>query len=78
MTASLTPSTPIDAYSPRGPRPKQVLNPRRIMLYAVLVVALLYYILPLWVMVMTSLKGMPESGWAISLPRLPRSPLSHG
>nr|WP_232489211.1 carbohydrate ABC transporter permease [Rhodobacter amnigenus] len=36
------------------------MEPRRIMLYAVLLVAVLYYILPLWVMVMTSLKGMPE------------------
>lgn len=60
MMAAIPPSTPIDAYSPRGPKPKQVLNPRRIMLYAVLIVALLYYVLPLWVMVMTSLKGMPE------------------
>lgn len=44
----------------RGPRPRRVLNPTRLMVYAVLIVAALYYILPLWVMVMTSLKGMPE------------------
>ena len=30
------------------------------MLYGILIVMCLYYILPLWVMVMTSLKGMPE------------------
>ena len=30
------------------------------MLYGTLIVVCLYYILPLWVMVMTSLKGMPE------------------
>lgn len=53
-------SQPIDAYSPHGRKPKRVLDPKRIMLYGVLIVALLYYILPLWVMVMTSLKGMPE------------------
>ena len=45
---------------PRGPKPRRVLDPKRIMLYGVLLLALLYYILPLWVMVMTSLKGMPE------------------
>ncbi|MBU9698687.1 carbohydrate ABC transporter permease [Rhodobacteraceae bacterium HSP-20] len=53
-------SVPIDAYSPHGRKPKRIMEPRRIMLYAVLLVAVLYYILPLWVMVMTSLKGMPE------------------
>ena len=53
-------AVPIDTYSPHGRKPKRVLDPKRIMLYGVLLVALLYYILPLWVMVMTSLKGMPE------------------
>lgn len=45
---------------PRGAKPKKVLNARNIMLYGILLVVCLYYILPLWVMVMTSLKGMPE------------------
>jgi glucose/mannose transport system permease protein len=44
----------------RGPRPRRVLSPRNIMLYGTLIVMCLYYLLPLWVMVMTSLKGMPE------------------
>lgn len=46
--------------NPRGPRPRRILNPNRLMIYGVLVVAALYYIMPLWIMVMTSLKGMPE------------------
>lgn len=45
---------------PRGAKPKRVLSPRNIMLYGTLIVVCLYYLLPLWVMVMTSLKGMPE------------------
>jgi len=45
---------------PRGARPKRMLSPRNIVLYGILGLVALYYILPLWVMVMTSLKGMPE------------------
>jgi glucose/mannose transport system permease protein len=45
---------------PRGAKPKKTLSSRNIMLYGILIVVCLYYILPLWVMVMTSLKGMPE------------------
>ncbi|WP_093176965.1 carbohydrate ABC transporter permease [Pseudovibrio sp. Tun.PSC04-5.I4] len=36
------------------------MTPRNIMLYGTLIVVAIYYLLPLWVMVMTSLKGMPE------------------
>jgi glucose/mannose transport system permease protein len=45
---------------PRGAKPKRMLSPRNIVLYGILGLVALYYILPLWVMVMTSLKGMPE------------------
>ncbi len=45
---------------PRGPKPKRVLSPRNIMLYGTLFVAAAYYLLPLYVMIVTSLKGMPE------------------
>ncbi|WP_245419827.1 carbohydrate ABC transporter permease [Phyllobacterium salinisoli] len=34
--------------------------PATVMVYSILIVAALYYLLPLYVMVMTSLKGMPE------------------
>lgn len=46
--------------SPRGPRPRRIMDPRRIMLYSILFVAAVYYLLPLYVMMMTSLKGLPE------------------
>jgi len=45
---------------PRGAKPKKALSGRNIMLYGILIVVCVYYLLPLWVMVMTSLKGMPE------------------
>ncbi|CDM57802.1 MULTISPECIES: carbohydrate ABC transporter permease [Rhizobium] len=45
---------------PRGPKPKRVISPRNIMLYGTLFVAAAYYLLPLYVMIVTSLKGMPE------------------
>ena len=45
---------------PRGPKPRRAISPRNIMLYGILIVVCVYYLLPLWVMVMTSLKGMPE------------------
>ena len=46
--------------NPRGPKPKHVLSRRNIFLYGTLLVIGLYYAVPLYVMVMTSLKGMPE------------------
>ncbi|MBK5565569.1 MAG: carbohydrate ABC transporter permease [Ensifer sp. SSB1] len=45
---------------PRGAKPRRALSGRNIMIYGTLVVVALYYLLPLYVMVMTSLKGMPE------------------
>lgn len=56
----------IDAVAPKlgdgpsGPKPRPALSARNIMLYGTLIVAALYYLLPLYVMVVTSLKGMPE------------------
>jgi glucose/mannose transport system permease protein len=48
------------SIEPSGPKPKRRLSGGNIMLYGTLLVMCIYYILPLWVMVMTSLKGMPE------------------
>ena len=45
---------------PSGPKPQRRFSSRNIMIYGVLIVVALYYLLPLWVMVVTSLKGMPE------------------
>ena len=45
---------------PRGPKPQKALSRRNIMLYGTLTVIALYYAVPLYVMIVTSLKGMPE------------------
>jgi len=49
-----------DVSGPRGTKPRKVFSRRNIMLYGTLIMVALYYLLPLWVMVVTSLKGMPE------------------
>ena len=49
-----------DMSGPRGARPRKAISARNIMLYGILFVAAAYYLLPLYVMVVTSLKGMPE------------------
>ena len=60
-TSQIPASARIGADSgPRGPKPRRVLSPGNIMLYGTLIVVSVYSLLPLWVMVMTSLKGMPE------------------
>ncbi|MCA1440700.1 carbohydrate ABC transporter permease [Ensifer sp. IC4062] len=45
---------------PSGPKPRRTLSRRNIVVYGTLIVVALYYLLPLYVMFMTSLKGMPE------------------
>jgi glucose/mannose transport system permease protein len=45
---------------PQGKRPRRAISGRNVMLYGALGLAALYYLLPLYVMVVTSLKGMPE------------------
>ncbi len=45
---------------PQGPKPTKMLSQRNIFLYGTLLVAAFYYALPLYIMVVTSLKGMPE------------------
>ena len=49
-----------DAITPRGPKPRPRFSRTNIMLYGTLIVVALYYALPLYVMIVTSLKGMPE------------------
>ena len=58
--ADLSPDARRMADGPRGPRPNRALSGRNIMIYGTLIVVALYYLLPLYVMVVTSLKGMPE------------------
>ena len=49
-----------DLSGPSGPKPRRVLSRRNIILYGTLIVVAAYYLLPLYVMIVTSLKGMPE------------------
>ncbi|MDR6901776.1 glucose/mannose transport system permease protein [Rhizobium miluonense] len=55
--AALTENT---LSGPSGRKPRRVISGRNIMLYGTLFVAAAYYLLPLYVMIVTSLKGMPE------------------
>ncbi len=50
----------LDRSEPRGARPRPRLSRRNIILYGTLFVVAVYYLIPLYVMVVTSLKGMPE------------------
>ena len=45
---------------PRGPKPKKTFSRGNIFLYGTLILVSMYYLLPLYVMIVTSLKGMPE------------------
>ncbi len=45
---------------PHGPKPKKAMSRANIFLYGTLIMVSLYYLLPLYVMIVTSLKGMPE------------------
>jgi glucose/mannose transport system permease protein len=45
---------------PRGPKPRVTFSRRNVFIYGTLIFAAIYYLIPLYVMVMTSLKGMPE------------------
>ena len=49
-----------DLGGPRGPRPRVSFSRRNIFIYGTLIFAAIYYLIPLYVMVVTSLKGMPE------------------
>ena len=52
--------TTVAMEGPRGPKPQKTFSRRNIFLYGTLFIVAVYYLIPLWVMVMTSLKGMPE------------------
>lgn len=52
--------TPGVSDGPRGPKPKKAFSRANIILYGTLIMVSIYYLLPLYVMIMTSLKGMPE------------------
>ncbi len=43
-----------------GPKPRRVFSRNNIIIYGILIVLAVYYLLPFYVMLMTSLKGLPE------------------
>ncbi len=45
---------------PNGPKPKRMFDPSRIFIYAVLIITSLYFLLPLYVMLITSFKNLDE------------------
>jgi ABC-type sugar transport system, permease component len=53
-------SAPIPEAGPRGPKPKPFFTPKRIIIYTTLVFFSLYFLFPLYIMVVTSMKTMPE------------------
>lgn len=53
-------SDPQAAIEPRGARPRHAFSRRNIFIYGTLILVAVYYLIPLYVMVVTSLKGMPE------------------
>lgn len=53
-------SAPAAAEGPRGPRPKPFFTPKKIIIYTTLVFFSLYFLFPLYVMIVTSMKTMPE------------------
>jgi glucose/mannose transport system permease protein len=52
--------SPTFGPGPSGRKPRRKLSRHNIILYGTLIVVAVYYLLPLYVMVVTSLKGMPE------------------
>jgi len=56
----VTESSPVSLNGPQGPKPRKALSRRNIFLYGTLFLITIYYAMPLYVMIVTSLKGMPE------------------
>ncbi len=65
-------ATATRASEPRGPKPRR-LSIGRIGIYAFLLVSALFFLVPLYIMIVTSLKGMPEIrlGHLFNLPAEP-------
>ncbi len=53
-------ATSQELSGPQGPKPQKIISRRNVFLYGTLFVVATYYALPLYVMIVTSLKGMPE------------------
>ncbi len=57
VTATMQRPSPAHAS---GPRPRRAFSRKNIMIYSILFVLAIYYLLPFYVMLMTSLKGLTE------------------
>ena len=53
-------ANPTTLTGPNGAKPKQFITWERFMVYGVLVVCALFFIFPLYIMIITSLKSLPE------------------
>ncbi len=60
MADSTTVSGIALSEGPRGRKPTRRLNSTNVMIYGTIFIVSVYYMLPLYVMIVTSLKGMPE------------------
>ena len=64
QTATMAGSAPAKggavAIEPSGPRPKPFFTPTKIIIYSILIFFTIYFLFPLYVMVVTSFKTMPE------------------
>lgn len=60
MADAVLSSLPAARVEPYGPRPRRALSRRNIVIYGTLILVAAYYLMPLYVMIVTSLKGMPE------------------
>jgi glucose/mannose transport system permease protein len=60
LAAAVVGADAMPRSEPRGARPRRVFSRANVFVYGTLIVVALYYLLPLYVMVVTSLKGMPE------------------
>lgn len=57
VTINMQRPSPADAA---GPKPRRAFSRNNIIIYGILIVLAIYYLLPFYVMLMTSLKGLPE------------------
>jgi glucose/mannose transport system permease protein len=58
--ADVLTAAPAALEGPAGPKPRRRFSRRNIFIYGTLILVAVYYLLPLYVMIVTSLKGMPE------------------
>ncbi len=60
LTANLHPLQRPSPANASGPKPRRVFSRNNIIIYGILIVLAVYYLLPFYVMLMTSLKGLQE------------------